>query len=153
MLRSFRPFLLVAITCVAFVPALQAAEETFGTGVKLTAATPIKDLYASPEKYVGKTVRLDGVVTAVCQEMGCWLAIAPAGNEDQAVRFKVEDGGPIKFPISLKGRQARAEGVFEQIAAGDAHGNEAAGEHAKAQPKAADFSKRYQVKATGVVVQ
>ena len=153
MFRLSRQFVFAALVLLALVPALQAAEETFGTGVKLTEATAIKDLYASPEKYVGKTVRLDGIVTAVCQEMGCWLAIAPAGNEDQAVRFKVEDGGPIKFPIALKGRKARAEGVFEQINAGDEHGKEAAGEHAKSQPGAADFGKRYQVKATGVVVQ
>lgn len=55
---------------------LHAAETTYGAGVKLAAATPVKDLCTSPGKFVGKTVCVDGVVTSVCTETGCWLAIA-----------------------------------------------------------------------------
>jgi hypothetical protein len=54
------------------------------------------------------------------------------------------------FPISLKGQKASAEGVFVKIGA-DGHGKEAAGEHAHAQPKAAEFGNRYQFKVTGAV--
>lgn len=126
-----------------------AAGTKFGAGVKLASATAVKDLYASPEAFVGKTVRIDGVVTAVCDEMGCWMAIASPDNADQAVRFKVDHDAGIVFPVSLKGKMASAEGVFEKIAAGDKEANEAAGEHAASQPKAADFGKRYQIKATG----
>src|SRR5688500_8825394 len=86
------------------------ADTKFGAGVTLTTATPISDLYASPEKFVGKTVRVDGVVTAVCTEMGCWLAIGAEGNPDQAVRFQADHDGKIVFPISLKGQKASAEG-------------------------------------------
>ena len=116
-----------------------AAETKFGAGVTLTKATPIKELYASPEKFVGKTVRVDGVVTAVCTEMGCWLAIGATDNPDQAVRFQADHDGKIVFPISLKGQKASAEGVFVKIGADDNEAKEAAGEHAHSQPKAAEF--------------
>jgi hypothetical protein len=130
-----------------------AADETFGSGVKLTEATPIKSLYEDPKAFVGKTIRLDGVVTAVCDAMGCWMALAPAEQPDQTVRFKVDHGAGIVFPLSARGKKASAEGVFEAIAAGDHEANEAAREQAAAQPKGADFGTKYQIKATGAVVR
>lgn len=142
---------------VALVVAVMAlggsvlADTKFGAGVTLTKATPISDLYASPEKFVGKTVRVDGVVTAVCTEMGCWLAIGATGNPDQAVRFQAEHDGKIVFPISLMGQKASAEGVFVKIGAGDHEAKDAAGEHAHSQPKAAEFGNRYQFQVTGAV--
>lgn len=137
---------------VALVAGLQA-ETKYGAGVKLAAATPVKDLYASPETFVGKTLRIDGVVTAVCTEMGCWLALGSADQPDQAVRFQALHDGSIVFPITLKGKPASAEGVFVKISEGDKEANEAAGEHAASQPKAADFGKKYQFKVTGAIAQ
>jgi Domain of unknown function (DUF4920) len=130
-----------------------AADETFGAGVKLTEATPIKSLYENPKAFVGKTIRLDGVVTAVCDAMGCWMALAPAEQPDQTVRFKVDHGAGIVFPLSARGKKASAEGVFEAIAEGDHEANEAAREQTAAQPNGADFGTKYQIKATGAVVR
>ena len=58
--------------------------------------------------------------------------------------------GAIVFPMSAKGKQVSAEGTFEAIGGGDAHGKEAAEEHAKADPKA---STQYQIKATGALIK
>ena len=146
-----RKMLPVLFAVLAVGVAVQAAETKYGAGVTITKATPIKELYASPEKFVGKTVRVDGVVTAVCTEMGCWMAIGASDNPDQAVRFQAEHDGKIVFPISLKGKQASAEGVFVKIGAGDHEAKEAAGEHAHSQPKAADFGSKYQFQVTGAV--
>ena len=120
--------------------------------LKLEKATPIADLYKTPDAFVGKTIRLDGVVTAVCQEMGCWMALAAENNPDEVVRFKVDHGVGITFPISAKGKKASAEGTFERIAANDAEAKEAAAEHG-AHGKAADFGAKYQIKATGAVIR
>jgi hypothetical protein len=130
---------------------LRAVETKFGAGVTLAKPTPIAELYASPDKFVGKTVRVDGVATAVCTEMGCWVAIGAADNPDQAVRFQADHDGKIVFPISLKGQKVSAEGVFVKIGASDHEAKEAAGEHAHSQPKAADFGSRYQFQVTGAV--
>ena len=150
MSRIVRSVLPVVLVAMAFGVGL-GAETKFGAGVTLTKATPISELYASPEKFVGKTVRVDGVVTAVCTEMGCWLAVGSTDNPDQAVRFQAEHDGKIVFPISLMGQKASAEGVFVKIGAGDHEAKEAAGEHAHSQPKAAEFGNRYQFQVTGAV--
>ena len=148
--RVIRNVVPVVLVAMAFGVGLRA-ETKFGAGVTLTKATPISELYAAPEKFVGKTVRVDGVVTAVCTEMGCWLAIGATGNPDQAVRFQAEHDGKIVFPISLMGQKASAEGVFVKIGAGDHEAKEAAGEHAHSQPKAAEFGNKYQFQVTGAV--
>ena len=113
-------------------------------------ATAIPALVAAPKDYVGKTIRVDGIATAVCTAMGCWMAVAPEGDPNApVVRLKVEDGA-IVFPVSAKGKKVSAEGVFEAIGASDEHGQEAAGEHAKHDPQA---SADYQIKATGALIR
>lgn len=141
---------LIAAAILALVAPAAAEEAKLGAGVTLKDATPVSALVNHPDQYVGKKVRVDGVVTAVCQEMGCWMAIA---DEDKpgapTVRIKVEDG-VIVFPASAKGKKVSAEGVFEAIAANDPHGKEAAQENLKKDPQA---SAKYQLKGTGAVIR
>jgi hypothetical protein len=132
---------------------LAAGDEKLGKGVTLAEATPIAKLYETPDAFVGKTIRLDGVVSAVCQEMGCWMALADAKDPEKVVRFKVDHSAGIVFPIAAKGKQASAEGVFEKIAAGDAEGNEAAAEQAAATKSSSAFSTAYQIKASGAIIK
>ena len=143
--------LLAAVLALA-LPAAAAAEDTkIGAGVTLAAATPISALIASPKDFVGKTIRIDGVATAVCEAMGCWMAVAESDKKDApTVRLKVEHEGAIKFPMSAKGKKVSAQGTFAAIGAGDAHGHDAAAEHAKHDAKA---STAYQIVATGAVVR
>ena len=144
-----------------------AQESKLGTGVSLKEATPVKTLLNHPEEFVGKTIRVDGIATAVCEEMGCWMAIAPADDPKGAtVRIKVEDG-VIKFPVTAKGKRVSAEGIFEEVkaehgaehaehgkAAGAAHGaGHAAGAQAHPAEHDAKAGKKYQIKATGAVVR
>ena len=151
MRRMIRTSALVILAAMTIGVALHAAETKYGAGVTIAKATPIKELYASPEKFVGKTMRVDGVVTAVCTEMGCWLALGATDSPDQAVRFQADHDGKIVFPITMKGKQASAEGVFVKIGADDKEAKEAAHEHAADQPKAAEFGSRYQFQVTGAV--
>ena len=119
-----------------------------GAGVTLTEAIPIKTVVSKPADFVGKTLRVDGVATAVCAHMGCWMAVAATDDPDgPTVRLKVEDG-VIVFPVTAKGKQVSAQGVFEVVGGGDS--KDAAGEHANVDPKA---SKQYQLKATGAVIR
>jgi hypothetical protein len=138
------------LMAVAVVSA--AGDEKFGKGVSLTEATSIKALYETPDKFVGKTIRIDGVVTAVCEEMGCWMALGETDKAQNTVRLKVDHDANIVFPIAAKGKNASAEGVFEKIADGDKEAKEAASEQA-AQSKGTDFGKKYQLKATGAIVK
>ena len=143
--------LLAAVLALSVPGGLLPDETTVGGGVKLKDATPIAAIVKAPKDYVGKTVRIDGVATAVCQEMGCWMAVAESDKKDAPVlRLKVEHDGAIVFPMSAKGKKVSAEGVFESIGGDDAHGKEAAHEHVKADAKA---STEFQIKATGAVIR
>jgi len=93
---------LVAVTMTG----LPLAAETYGEGVSLEASTPIADLMAAPASYEGQTVRVEGEVNAVCENMGCWMLLRDDGAE---VRVKVEDG-VIVFPVEAIGRRAIAQG-------------------------------------------
>ena len=139
----------LAATIVAF--GLTAGEETkLGTGVALKDVTPIKAVLDQPQEFVGKTIRIDGVATAVCEHMGCWLAVADEADANGAtVRLKVDHDGGIVFPVSAKGKNVSAEGVFEAVGK-DGESKEAAGEHAKHDAKA---SQQYQLKATGAIIR
>jgi hypothetical protein len=130
---------------------LVAGDTKLGSGVTLKDATPIAAILKAPGDYVGKAVRIDGVATAVCQEMGCWMAVADSDKESApTIRLKVEHDGAIVFPMSAKGKNVSAEGTFESIGGTDAHAKDAASEHAKQDKNA---SVQYQIKATGAVIK
>ena len=138
--------LLIASLVALVVPA--AGDTKVGGGVTLADATPIQTIVSTPAQFVGKTLRVDGVATAVCAHMGCWMAVAPADDPaGPTVRLKVDDG-VIVFPVTAKGKQVSAQGVFEEVGGGDS--KDAAGEHAHVDAKA---SKQYHLKATGAVIR
>ena len=123
-----------ALGALLVVPAL-AEDVKLGAGVSIKEATPIASVLATPEEFVGKTIRIDGVATSVCEDMGCWMAIAAEAKSDKTIRVKVEDG-VIVFPMSARGKNVSAEGVWEVIAAADA-----------------SAPKRYQLKGTGAIIR
>lgn len=138
----------VILAALALTTTLSArGDEKLGAGVTLTEATPIATLYEKPQDFLGKTIRIDGVVTGVCSEMGCWMALGDDEKGTRTVRFKVDHGVNIVFPVKAKGMKASAQGVFEKIA--DAEGREAASED----KSATAFGKTYQIKATGAVLK
>ena len=140
------------VSLVAAAPATAGFDETLGKGVTLKEATPLKTLFESPEKFVGKTIRIDGVATAVCEEMGCWMALGESATAENTIRLKVNHDGKIVFPISAKGKAVSAEGVFVKVSATDKESKEVIKEQAEVM-KVTDFSKTYQINATGAVIK
>ncbi len=135
--------------CIA-VAAATAQEKKYGNGVTLTTATAVESLLSQPQQYLGKTVRVDGVITAVCEMAGCWLELADAKPGAKTLRFKVDDG-VIVFPVSAKGRRASAEGVFEKLSGEMAKEYEADREKSKG-GDTKNAVPSFQVKATGAVI-
>jgi len=97
---------------VAATPAFPA-ETKYGAGVGKGPVVRVSDLMASPDSYVGKTVKIEGLVTAVCPKRGCWMELA-SDKEFQTVKVKVDDGVMV-FPLDAEGKEATAEGVFTRI--------------------------------------
>jgi hypothetical protein len=102
--------LFVAALCA--VSLLSAADLRLGKPLAAENPIALATLLAHSENYLGKTVQVKGKITAVCQEMGCWLDLV--NDAGQKIRIKVNDG-EIEFPKDAAGKTAIAEGKFGKI--------------------------------------
>jgi hypothetical protein len=149
------PGLLLAVLLTGGTTFMAAQDgKTYGKGVSLKRAVPVAMLLEAPAAHVGKDVRVDGVVSTVCQSMGCWIEVAdPAVG--RGIRFKAKDG-VIVFPKDAPGRKVSAQGVFEEIATSpvrEAHAEHARSAENSGKPApAAPTEKIYWVRATGAVL-
>ena len=101
----------VAVLCLTV--GLSAAQKRYGKPLALKETTKISDIYANPDKYKDKRVKVQGPIVDVCTERGCWIAIG-SDQDFQSIRFKVDDG-VIVFPVSIKGLTATVEAQASQI--------------------------------------
>lgn len=115
----------VAAMLLCVTVGLAAGVKKYGKDLTLKETTKVSDIYANPDTYNGKRVKVQGPVVDVCSEKGCWIAIG-SDKEFQSIRFKVEDG-VIVFPMDAKGLTGTVEGVVtvamlseaDQITAGE----------------------------------
>lgn len=108
-----KKIMFVFLLLISHSSVVTANELNFGEMVDQKATTPISQLMASPDKYVDKTVTIEGLVTSVCKMRGCWMTIA-SDEKYQKLRIKVRDGDMV-FPLSAKGRKALATGKFTKV--------------------------------------
>lgn len=149
-----KPLSALVLALLAAAPALAATRY----GKPLTTATPVKvsELMAKPEAYVGKVVKIEGLVTEVCPKRGCWINVA-GDREFQTIRVKVEDG-VIVFPLTDKGKKVVAEGTFTKLELTKEQAIERARHHAeetktKFDPASVTGPQTvYQVMGTGAIV-
>ncbi len=106
-----RALLLLATLLLSGVVVASPEGKVYGKGVSLAQPVAVEALLANPEKYLGNPVRVDGVVTGVCEMRGCWIQVSDPAT-GKGVRIKVEDG-VIVFPPESVGHKVSAQGVFE----------------------------------------
>lgn len=107
-----RTFLVTFLLVVMLSPVTAFAKD-FGQGVTLSADTAISSIIDTPAEYVGKKVKVSGLVIDVCSTRGCWIYLA--GDRDfEKIRIKVTDG-EIVFPMEARGKVATVEGVVESM--------------------------------------
>ncbi|PLX78519.1 MAG: DUF4920 domain-containing protein [Desulfuromonas sp.] len=85
--------------------------KSFGNGVSLAETTAISSILDQPEEYLGKQVKVSGLIVDVCARRGCWIYVA-GDRPYEKIRVKVTDG-EIVFPLEARGKQAEVEGVVE----------------------------------------
>jgi cytochrome c-type biogenesis protein CcmE len=147
-------FATLALAAIAATPAFAATK--YGKGV--SEATPVKlsELMAKPDDYVGKVVKVEGLITEVCPKRGCWINVA-GDKEFQTIKVKVEDG-VIVFPLTDKGKKVVAEGTFTKMELTKEQAIERAKHHAeetktKFDPASVTGPQTiYQIQGTGAVV-
>ncbi len=64
-----------------------ANAQKFGGEVTLEKSVSLAEIYASPDKYNDKEIRVEGTIKEVCQHKGCWLKLTD-GIEEITIRFK-----------------------------------------------------------------
>ena len=102
-----------AVALTGSAPAEACRAETIGQ-MTLTETTAVAEILDHADAWVGKRVRVEGVVSDVCEMAGCWLELRAAdqANDARVLRVKVNDG-ELVFPKSSRGRRAIAEGTVE----------------------------------------
>ncbi len=90
-----------------------AAGNKYGKEITLKEKTKISAILAEPQKYLGKTVLVEGTVVAVCKKRGCWIDLA-SDKKFQQIKIKVNDG-EIIFPMEESGKTALVEGTVYEI--------------------------------------
>ena len=92
---------------------VEAPTGPLAVGAKITVKKPVSiaRLAASPAKFAGRTVRLEGTVKAVCQGMGCWVEVE-AGGASFMARSLDES---VLLPKDCKGRQIVVQGVVKAL--------------------------------------
>ena len=73
----------------------------------------VDELLLSASESLGKKLLVNGIITEVCPMRGCWLQVKDY-NLDSSIRIKVTDG-EIVFPLSAKGKNIIAEGIFTKL--------------------------------------
>ena len=106
--------LLISLLLLLLAGAALAGNEkegkVYGEGVSAPDTMLVSELLATPDAYIGKTVRVKGTAVGVCAHRGCWINIA-SDTEGETVRIKVQDG-VIVFPPEIVGDMVVAEGVW-----------------------------------------
>ena len=104
-----RAIVVTAVVVLCAAVGLSAAVKKYGKDLTLKETTKVSDIYANPDAFNGKKVKVRGTIVEVCEMKGCWIALA-SDKEFQQIRFKVDDG-VIVFPLDAKGLTATVEGV------------------------------------------
>ena len=73
----------------------------------------VDELLLSANESLGQRLLVNGIITEVCPMRGCWLQVKDY-NSDSSIRIKVTDG-EIVFPLSAKGKNIIAEGIFTKL--------------------------------------
>jgi len=87
---------------------------TITRGAALVTGTKKVDLdkaLASPDKFAGKTVAVEGVIVRSCKMEGCWMEMA-AKEGGKSVRVTFGDHA-FYIPLNAAGMKVKAQGSFK----------------------------------------
>ena len=138
----------VFVIAIAF-PAVAADVVKRGAPIAAGAkSVTVAQLMEKPDAYAKDPVVVEGVVSTVCTNMGCWMQLAPeAGKDGVHVTFK--DYG-FFVPTDSQGMKARAEGTARVTTLSKEEADHLEGEGAKLHRNADGTAKEVSFVASGV---
>lgn len=87
--------------------------KTYGKGVHVEEPTPVSAILDNPDSFLGKTVKIEGLIVEVCSKRGCWIYVA-GDRPEEKIQVKVTDG-EIIFPMAATGRIGTIEGIVDEV--------------------------------------
>lgn len=119
-------------------------------GDDIDAALPvvkIADIYGDLDSYQNKVVVVEGDVTEVCQNMGCWTMISDGKNEIRAMTLH-----KFFLPKDLKNVKAIVQGEFEVKEITEEQAKHFAEESGKSTENIKGPQKLYRIKSAGIKI-
>ena len=113
------------------------AQTKFGQPITEASTVPLPSIVKDPSQFSNKTVRTEGMVSAVCQSMGCWMQIA-----DTSGKAHIKMAGHSFFvPKESAGHRAVVQGKVATGPQAPACGNDSCGNQENTQ---------VEIEATGI---
>lgn len=97
---------LVLAGVIAWFLVARPHDAHYGSPFRGLEAVPVAQLLDRPGEYLKKDVRIEGAVTRMCPNCGCWFAVKAAGGRDLKVEMG-EAAEPLPFRL---GKTATVEG-------------------------------------------
>ena len=133
-------------------PEAKANANTFGKPFEKKDVVALSSVAKDAAPFLNKTIQLEGKVSAVCQNKGCWMEMTDADTKTKVRIFvdKSSSGYSFTVPKDCSGKTITAEGTLSSIEvpqAEAAHLAEEAGQPAPTGPV-----QELRLTATGVVI-
>ncbi len=106
---------LTVLIVVISIMGSAVASEKKKVGKDLSTEKPVEisKILEDPEEYVGKTLKITGVVIDMCVKRGGWMDIA---GDKEFTKFTVDaKTADFKFPLDSKGKIATVEGILTKV--------------------------------------
>ena len=142
-------FSIAACTPKQEAPQHVATVSSVGAEVPATAATPLADVLAQPDRYAGQTLVVEGVVRAACKKKGCWMELSPDAKDARACRVRFKDYG-FFVPTDSAGSEARLSGEVKVRVLAPEEVAHLEGEGATMAKSADGSARAVEITATGV---
>jgi hypothetical protein len=146
----------IVLAALLTLPAAAEAATDYGQPITVQETTRVSDILDNPDQYIGKDVRVEGMIVEVCARRGCWMEIA-GDRQYEKMKIKVEDG-VIVFPLSARGKKALVQGKVEAVSMGIGEAKRYFAHQAREKGTTFDPStvtgpvSFYQIRATGAVI-
>jgi hypothetical protein len=126
----------------AATPAASAATNVGKYGAPLGSAPPeaLASVLATPDRFAGQPVRVEGHVRRACTAMGCWMELAESGDAAAPGCRVIMKDHAFFVPTDSAGASARVEGTLSVRHIDAAQVAHMEGEGAKFERKAPDGS-------------
>lgn len=87
-------------------PTTSGSWKAFGDKITMSKTTTLSKVVKNPGEFVDKEVLLEGTISEVCQNKGCWMVVGDGGEH---VRVEFKDYG-FFVPRGSKGKKVKLQG-------------------------------------------